>query len=186
MGEKVLGYASDYFNGKICSFTGYRSYKLNESLSWGGNDIGDIYTALNGLLIEKIKAGFSIFQCGMALGADTIFAEEIIRLRDNYPYIQLTAVIPCPHQEERWRESEKEQYYNLLRLSDIVTYTSTNYFNGCMQVRNRYLVDNCDELIAIYDGKKGGSDFTVKYAIKKNKKVTIIDPKNCFELTLLN
>ncbi|MCL2086128.1 MAG: DUF1273 domain-containing protein [Oscillospiraceae bacterium] len=163
----------------ICSFTGYRTFKMQQSLSASNYQIDDIRFALESLLAKKIAEGFNVFQCGMALGADTLFAEEVIRLKRSNPEIRLNAIIPCPHQENKWFGGERVKYYKLLKYADRLIYTSDRYYDGCMHARNRYLVDSCNELIAIYDGKKGGSDFTIKYAQKKNVKVTVINPRKC-------
>ena len=45
-----------------------------------------------------------------------------------------------------------------------------------MNLRNKYMVDNSDLLLAVWNGKKGGTANTVKYARKKEKEVVIINP----------
>jgi hypothetical protein len=37
--------------------------------------------------------------------------------------------------------------------------------------------DNCDILIAVWDGTSGGTGNSVKYAVSKNKIIYYIDPK---------
>lgn len=41
-------------------------------------------------------------------------------------------------------------------------------------VRNRLIIDGCDEVLAIWDGKSAGTAAAVKYAKSKGKKVTVI------------
>jgi len=50
---------------------------------------------------------------------------------------------------------------------------SPSYTRGCMQLRNRYMVDRADTLIAYVKRDSGGSAYTKRYAIKKG--LTIID-----------
>lgn len=46
------------------------------------------------------------------------------------------------------------------------------YGRGAPLVRDREIVDNCDMLVALYDGRKtGGTAYTVNYAIKKHKPI---------------
>ena len=53
----------------------------------------------------------------------------------------------------------------------------TTYQRGCFHIRNRYLVDNCDLLIAIFNGEgKGGTAYTVNYAMKQGKEIVILNP----------
>ena len=51
------------------------------------------------------------------------------------------------------------------------------YQRGCVHIRNRYLVDNCDLLIAIYNGEdKCGTAYTVNYAKQQGKEIVILNP----------
>ena len=45
-----------------------------------------------------------------------------------------------------------------------------------MQKRNEWMVDNCDAVIAVWDGAPGGTANTVDYARKLGKSVLVIDP----------
>ncbi len=40
--------------------------------------------------------------------------------------------------------------------------------------RNEYMVDMCDCVLAIWDGKSKGSEYAIKYAKKHNKQITVI------------
>jgi hypothetical protein len=46
--------------------------------------------------------------------------------------------------------------------------------NECYYTRNKQIVDNCDFLIAFWDGKSGGTKMTINYAKQQNKKIKII------------
>ena len=71
------------------------------------------------------------------------------------------------------------RYYDLLRDSDRIIQLCDSYQRGCYHIRNRYMVDNCDVLIAIYNGEtKGGTAYTVNYARKLGKEIVIIDPNS--------
>ena len=71
------------------------------------------------------------------------------------------------------------RYYDLLRDSDRIIQLCDNYQRGCYHIRNRYMVEHCDALIAIYNGEpKGGTSYTVNYARKLGKEIVIIDPNS--------
>jgi uncharacterized phage-like protein YoqJ len=55
-----------------------------------------------------------------------------------------------------------------------------------MAKRNRYLVNNCDELLAVYDGQPGGTMQTVNFAKEKKIKITIIDPSKAVKIILID
>ncbi len=56
-------------------------------------------------------------------------------------------------------------YYYLKEHADKFVYTSKTYFKGCMQVRNRHLVNNSS--VCYLTKKIGGTFSTVKYAYSK-------------------
>lgn len=39
---------------------------------------------------------------------------------------------------------QKENFYNILSLTDSIRYVSENYYNGCMKLRNTELVKYAD------------------------------------------
>ena len=50
-----------------------------------------------------------------------------------------------------------------------------HYDRGCMQRRNRYMVDRSGLLIAVYDGQPGGTMQTIAYAMKRQLRTVIIE-----------
>lgn len=131
-------------------------------------------------LREKISAlideGADVFISGMALGSDTYCAETVLELKKENPKIRLIAAIPCANQAERWSAEQQAHYKELLKECDERVVLAEHYYNGCMQKRNRYLVDNCDVLLAIFDGKSGGTKNTVDYAKSKGRKIIYLPP----------
>ncbi len=53
------------------------------------------------------------------------------------------------------------------------------YGRGAPMVRNRLIVDYADAVLAFWDGKSKGTDYTVKYARKKGKPVALISCVSC-------
>lgn len=157
------------------SFTGYRPEKLG---FFGEDDplFIDFITRLHQKISGLIDEGANIFISGMALGSDTLCAETVLELKKEHPNIKLIAAIPCADQADHWSEKQQAHYRELLEKCDERVVLSNRYYNGCMQNRNRYLVDNCDVLLAIYDGKPGGTKNTVNYAARKNRKIILLPP----------
>jgi uncharacterized phage-like protein YoqJ len=45
-----------------------------------------------------------------------------------------------------------------------------------MYKRNEYMVDNSDIVMAVWNGKKSGTSYTVEYAKKKGRRVLVLNP----------
>ena len=157
------------------SFTGHRDSKL---IFFGEDD--PLCVELKRRLLEQITKladdGAGEFYSGMALGVDTWAAEAVLELRRQRPGIKLIAVVPCPEQDARWSASHKARYRGILERCDKVITVSPKYDRGCMQKRNRALVDMCDVLVAVYNGTPGGTQSTVDYAKKRGIKTIILEP----------
>lgn len=109
---------------------------------------------------------------GMCTGVDQWMANICIKL--NIPFV---AAIPFEGQEKRWSKSEQDIYFKLLnKASEIIIVSSGGYSAQKMQIRNQYIVDNCDLLIAVYNGTSGGTKNTIDYAKTKHKRIVTIDP----------
>ena len=59
---------------------------------------------------------------------------------------------------------------------DYETVVQDHYDAGCMQRRNRYMVDHAAMLIAVHDGQPGGTRRTIEYAMRRRLDVVILPP----------
>ena len=87
----------------------------------------------------------------------------------------MEALIPFPQKADRWPSAEQARYRTLLDRCDIETVIQHNYTAGCLQRRNRYLVDHASLLLSVYNGKGGGTLYTLTYALRTQRKVVILD-----------
>lgn len=116
-------------------------------------------------LVEKEKV--TNFYCGMALGFDTLACGYLLKIREQYPQVKVIACIPCPEQADKFSIRDKRIYESLLKDCNEKIVTSECYTNACMHIRNRYMVDHAEFLIAHCTRERGGSAYTVNYARKK-------------------
>lgn len=128
------------------------------------------FNLLDRVILNLIKNGVDTFYCGMATGFDTAAAESLINFKKDYD-ITVVACIPCESQTETFSQKAKERYESILNCCDEEIIFSSNYFHGCMQQRDRYLVDNCDVLVSYLRRKSGGTYYTVNYAKTNGVKV---------------
>lgn len=65
----------------------------------------------------------------------------------------------------------------ILHDADTVLYLNGQYHSNCMMERNRFLVDNSNVLLAIYDSEcPGGTAATIRYAHTTGKALVVINP----------
>ena len=133
---------------------------------------------------ELMYEGYDHFISGMADGADLDFASSVATLSNNFENIVLESALPYPLRTPTI-PSENDMIRNtLVNQSQKITVVSPKYFNGCMQKRNRYMVDSSDLVLAVWNGeKRGGTWYTIDYAFKKGKPIIYIMLK---ELSLEN
>ena len=105
------------------------------------------------------------FLCGGADGADTLFGKSALW----YPWVSLKLCLPI----KGYRGSQLDE---LRECATDIYYAGETWEPGLNTRRDRYMVDNCDVLLAVWDGiKTGGTWRTIQYAQKKKKKIIFID-----------
>ena len=143
-----------------CCFSGHRKLPPEKR--------AEILENLERRVEMLIKDGFRRFMAGGALGFDTAAALTVLKLKEKFPQIELSLALPCPSQASRWGESDQAVYEEIKKQADSVHYTSEKYGRGCMQIRNRYMVDHSSACICYLTENNGGTYYTVKYAASKN------------------
>lgn len=144
---------------KTCCFTGHRN--LDESY-----DRKEAEKVIENL----IKRGINVFLVGMAVGFD-LECFDILKEKNN---IKIIACVPCKEQEKYYERKEKEEYLKNLKIADEVIYISDEYYRGCMQKRNRFMVNNSSVVVAYLRKEKGGTYYTVNYGRKKEREIIIV------------
>lgn len=166
-----------------CCFTGHRPQKL----PWGFKESGLRYALTKEdttqAIEEAIKNGKKHFITGMALGFDMMCAEIVLTFKRKYPDITLECAIPCKGQEKVWHKDQQIRYHNILKQADKVRCVFDHYVDGCMQERNKYMVESSSLIIALFDGNVGGTKQTIEYAKKQGKQVVIVKPRTDKELS---
>lgn len=145
----------------ILAGTGHRPQRLGGYSETVNNKLRKLITKE----LEKLRPNRVI--SGMALGFDMALAEAAINLD-----IMVVAAVPFEGQEEKWPERSQERYHNILKNCETIEYCSPpGYTPYKLQFRNRWMVDNCDALLALWDGGNGGTCNCVRYAEEYNKRI---------------
>lgn len=144
-------------------FTGHRFIKRDL--------IPKIEKTLESVIERLIIKGVLHYGCGGAIGFDMIAGYSIIKMKKQYPRINLIMVLPCENQDATWRAADREKYIKLLELADKKVYVQSEYDDQCMLKRNRHLVDNSGICVAYLTENRGGTFYTVRYAEEKNLEI---------------
>jgi uncharacterized phage-like protein YoqJ len=151
----------------IVAFCGHRPNKIG-----GYNIPNPTYDKIYQRIIDalrELKATKAI--SGMALGVDQWAAKACIEL--DIPFI---AAIPFKGQEGVWPLKSKTEYKSILdKACEIVIVSPGGYSPEKMHIRNHWMVDHCDKLIAVWNGTPGGTQECVTYANSINREVFRID-----------
>lgn len=152
----------------IISGTGHRPSKL------GGYNIPNpifnyICKTAEGIILKENPDKIIT---GMALGWDTWLARISYKL--GIPFI---AAVPFIGQESIWPKESQKQYNQLLKLaSEVIIVSDGEYSSKKLQIRNEWMVNNSDKVLAVWDGSNGGTGNCVNYAKSINKDIIIINP----------
>lgn len=146
-----------------CCFTGHRDIDTD--------NINKIENKLNILIQKLVDKGIHTYYTGGAYGFDEIAALAVLNAKKANPQIKLILVIPCKDQTKYWQKSSIEKYNWIKNNASNVIVLSQNYYRGCMQLRNRYLVNHSDICVCYLKKDNGGTAYTVNYAKKKGIKI---------------
>lgn len=148
---------------QVCALTGHRD--LPPEFDFNG---------LNDKIEELIKGGCTSFLCGMAQGFDLAALNCLVGLRQRYR-LYLEACIPYRGFSRHFGLAEREEYDRLLSWCDRETVLLPAFERGCFLLRDRYMVDCADVVLAYCKRETGGTAYTVRYAEKKGVPVLFLD-----------
>lgn len=97
---------------------------------------------------------------GMAQGWDTALAEAALELG-----IRLEAYVPFDGQDARWPAPARRRHAWLLgRAARVVTVSDGGYDLAAMRLRNVAMVEACGLVLALWNGRAGGTAHAVAHA----------------------
>lgn len=153
----------EYSPNTCACFTGHRA--MTES------EIKDAAVLVSKQIAELYAKGIRNYFAGGALGFDLAAAVTVLNMKRVYPDITLNLALPCPEYQSKWKRSEIELFERVRNRADSEVFVSEDYHKGCMQMRNKYMVDRSVICIAYLNKKEGGTYNTVTYALKKGLEI---------------
>jgi uncharacterized phage-like protein YoqJ len=154
----------------IIGVTGHRPPRIG-----GYNRDNPVRTYCRARMTELlVELGATLGITGMASGTDIDFADVCIEL--GVPFI---AAAPFEGQELSWPAHAQVEYRKRMEKAADVRYVcAPGYDKQKYLYRDRWIVDNCHTLIAVFDGEPhGGTVYTVHYADEIKRSVMLINPR---------
>ena len=153
----------EYSPDTCACFTGHRA--MTES------EIKTAAALVSARITELYEKGVRNYYAGGAIGFDLASAVTVLNMKRIYPDITLNLALPCPDYQSKWTRAQIELFERVRARADSEVYVSDGYHKGCMQMRNKYMVDRSSYCISYMKEKRGGTFNTVSYALKKGRKV---------------
>lgn len=150
-----------------CCFTGHRMQKLIRPEEAIRRD-------LENAIRMAIAGGYTTFITGMAYGVDIIAGEVVLSLKKQYLGLKLIAVVPFQGVEARWEKQWINRFYSLLHQADLVKTICDSYNPNAYRLRNKWMVDHSNRVIAVFNGKPSGTKNVIEYALKKAVPIEIL------------
>lgn len=177
----MIGDTKGIIKSKTVCFSGHRPEKLPLCGSSSASVIRVLKSILYKEILDSISDGCSCFITGLARGVDLWAGEIVLELKAQGEDIRLIAVSPYKKHGDSFKGEERFVLGNIMLKADSVIYLGEEYSKGCMQRRNKYMVDNSCRLIAIVSDYKSGTGSTIRYAEKQGVPVRIINAKKLEE-----
>lgn len=128
-------------------------------------------------LAHKLKAdhGTELAISGMALGADTWWAEAAIEVG-----IPLAAYIPFETQPVKWSTRDKAQWNYLRGRATVERVIAPEYSVQALHARNDAMIADSDLAIAVWKPSKtsGGTASAVKKLVALDREYVVVDLDN--------
>lgn len=138
----------------ILAGTGHRPDKVGGY----GADVAQRMTKIAASYLDELKPNVVI--SGMALGWD-----QALALAATLMDIEWWAYVPFEGQERMWpAQSQKLYHYLLSQAHTTRIVCKDGYAPWKMQTRNEAMVDDCNRVLALWNGGPGGTGNCVRYA----------------------
>ena len=154
----------------VC-FTGHRPSDL-------GTTPAIAKSALRKAITEAIKRGATTFIAGGAIGVDTYASQLVLEAKASNPSIKLYIAVPFRGFTKYWSNAQRVEYADIIRKCDGFKVICDKPSKHAYHVRNSFMVDRADLVIAYWSGKRSGGTYaTVQYAQQTHTPVVNCYPK---------
>lgn len=152
---------------RVVMLTGHRSFTPPEA-RWLKRELE--------LTVRRLKEfhGLEEIVSGMALGADTLWAEAAVKAE-----VPFAAYIPFEAQADAWPDTQKAIWRELRAQASREVVIGAHYSVGYLHARNDAMIEDSDLCVAALKASQasGGTFSAVKKIRKLSKPMLMIDPE---------
>lgn len=136
------------------------------------NKLGGYGSHISSNLVKFAKQQIQLFGIeemnnGLAIGWDMACGIACIELG-----IPFSGYIPFIGQENRWSDKDKSIYNQLVSAAKEIIIISPEDTIKAFHDRNRAMVDDCEAVLALYNGEPRGGTYTcVRYAVEQGRRI---------------
>lgn len=163
----------------VC-FSGYRPEKFEFILHQGNKSYLELEKRIENAILHAVDDGYTSFICGAAKGFDLVAGSLVVALKESWAELDdLNLVVVVPFERHGFTSEPWRTLHRMVLggASEVVT-LATKYHPQAYHDRNRYMVDHSSRLICYYNGKSGGTAYTVRYATERGLPIiNVAEPK---------
>lgn len=164
----------------VIALTGQRPNKL-----YGYRLNQPAYHTIEDRLVAGIEQALSQHETlelrsGMAQGADTLWAQAILRAKQKHPgRITFAAYVPNPQQDAPWPPAAQTLYRELLNQADTVHISSPTYTKQSLLLRNEHMLKGANLVVVLIKSQAtfgpGGTYHAYNYAQQQKIQTFVIE-----------
>ena len=137
----------------------------HSDVSQRGNVRQWLYEAVEGLITQETADTFLLGGYG---GFDRMASFVVWELKKKYPHVKSILVLPYLQKRINVNSAYYESMFDLVLIPSILEGV---HYKHAIVLRNRWMVEQADYVIAMVERKEGGAYATLQYAKKKKKKI---------------
>lgn len=158
---------AEWDRARALCFTGHRPEALPERGNEQKPGMRALKSALDAAILRALDEGFTTFLAGGARGFDLLAAEAVLRQMAKGANARLFLALPGRDQAEGWSAAETARYGAVLAAAgENVWFAADVCGPDSMRRRNRFLVDHAGKCVAYLTRMRGGTLYTVRYALE--------------------
>lgn len=132
--------------------------------------MGGVGRRLKEEMTRLIEQGVTHFICNTVSGLNTVAAALVVVLKNDYPDITLSFVLPCEEYSVFASKEDQNFFAGISKEVDEILYASERHTHNSIQICERFIIDNALHCIC-YAKNQSKAIRAMEYAQGKDKHI---------------